>query len=264
MAKHEAARRARRMAALDKGYAAHAHHPLLRALPYLTFDSQAPPPSDAFLVVTCSKSEASYAGSQDLALRVRPNLARDVPPADWTWALARVRLHAALNHFDPARTDIYWSAACWAVAEALLANAGVGSRPDWLAPLPQGYKLTDERALAQRLEEDLPEQFLGLGLSSHGVPFWTCSFPELNDKMRREATRALAEGVREAASAAVQNIGTTQARFARKDSAAEYARSWFVSNYPLLAALASGFKIIDDAEICERLHIRVAAVSSET
>lgn len=44
---------------------------------------------------------------------------------------------------------------------------------------------------------------------------------------------------------------------------AQKARSWFISSYPLLGALSSSFKIIEDPLICQRLDITVAAVAAE-
>lgn len=267
MAKHRQSKREVRIEAIQKGLAAQSSHPLLAALPAVEIDYQQqnlpPLAREAWLTVRYQRTEATRHNAEMLRLMVRPNLERDSEPSDWPWAIARVRLHAALNHIDPERGDLAWSAACWAVAEALLINAALGSRPAWLAPLPQGYKLTDEHALANRFREKVPDEFIGLGLGATGQPFWQCDFPTLTEKMRREATRAFAKGVRAAASSAVDNASHAQARVARRDSEAERCRGWFVSSYPLLASLASSFKIVDDAAVCERLHIRVAAVHSE-
>ena len=41
------------------------------------------------------------------------------------------------------------------------------------------------------------------------------------------------------------------------------ARAWFVASYPLLGALAAGFNLIEDAELCQRWEISVAAVDAE-
>jgi hypothetical protein len=128
-------------------------HPLLRALPDLSIDLEHKPAPDAWLEVI---AERPWPDAQTLRFIVRPNVDRDCKPADWRWLLVRVRLHAALNHFDPQRPHLVWSAACWAAAEALLTSFGVGGRPAWLAPVPQDYKLTDERALAERLGEEAP------------------------------------------------------------------------------------------------------------
>jgi predicted metal-dependent peptidase len=270
MAKRKS-RRDARIEAIMKGLQQQSPHPLLQALPEVSMDyvqQRVPPvPADALIHVAYdlyspTRYYARHYGAEP-NLVVRPNLERDSDPADWPWVIARVRLHVALNHIDPEHTDLAWSAACWAAAEAILVNAGFGPRPAWLPPLPEGYKLTDERALAERLREHVPDDFLGLGLGSRAQPFWSCGFPKLTDKMRRDASRAFADGVRAAASQAVEGAGLEQARGARRDSEAERCRSWFVSEYPLLAALASSFTIVEDVEVCERLHVRVAAVHSE-
>ena len=172
---------------VQEGLRSQSAHPLLSALPSVEIDytqkgRSAPP--ESWVAVEYEYAPATRYYAESLRLIVRPNLERDSEPGDWPWIIARVRMHAALNHIAPQRTDLAWSAACWAVAEALLINAGLGSRPAWLAPLPQGYKFTDENALADRLRENVPDEFLGLGLGAKAQPFWTCTFPALTDKMR--------------------------------------------------------------------------------
>jgi predicted metal-dependent peptidase len=44
-------------------------------------------------------------------------------------------------------------------------------------------------------------------------------------------------------------------------SGAGFAKQWFISNYPLLGAVAANFKIIEDTAVCERMDIAYAAVS---
>jgi predicted metal-dependent peptidase len=39
------------------------------------------------------------------------------------------------------------------------------------------------------------------------------------------------------------------------------ARSWFISHYPLLGALAASFEIIEDIKVCQSMGISIAAVS---
>lgn len=267
MTKPRKSKREARIEKIEQALREQSAHPLLAALPRVVLDYQQKNrpqiPHDAWLAVDYEHDPATRYRGETLRLIVRPNLERDSEPGDWPWAIARVRMHAALNHIDPARPDLAWSAACWAVAEALLINAGIGSRPTWIAPLPQGYKLNDEKVLADRLGVAVPDEFLGLGLGAKGQPFWSCNFNVLSDKMRRDASRAFADGVRAAASGAIASVGFRQARAARKESEAEQCRAWFIANYPLLAALASSFNVIDDAEVCERLHVRVAAVHSE-
>jgi predicted metal-dependent peptidase len=45
---------------------------------------------------------------------------------------------------------------------------------------------------------------------------------------------------------------------------AQEARTWFISSYPLLGALAATLTIVEDAQICQRVDVRVAAVDGET
>lgn len=255
-------RRELRVEAIQKALGVGAH-PLLRALPTVIIDftgQHGQPAHDAWLDVIAT----GYA--EQLRLTVRPNLDRDSEPGDWPWLIARVRVHAALNHIDPERPDLPWSVACWAAAEALLVSAALGGRPAWLPALPEGYKLSAERALAERLAEQtrIPEHLLALGLGATGQPFWRCrDFTKLTPNMRRAATRAFAAGVRAAALDAVQGAGLGFARALARDNRAERARAWFVASYPLLAALASSFTVIADAAVCQRLHVPVAGVSSD-
>jgi predicted metal-dependent peptidase len=51
--------------------------------------------------------------------------------------------------------------------------------------------------------------------------------------------------------------------YEKKRSTAQLARSWFLSSFPLLGALAATFKIIEDVQLCARLGISVAAVDAE-
>ena len=46
-------------------------------------------------------------------------------------------------------------------------------------------------------------------------------------------------------------------------SFAQLARSWFISSYPLLGALAASFRLIEDAALCMRMEISIAAVNVE-
>jgi predicted metal-dependent peptidase len=265
MAEKRKSKREARIDAIEQALRAQSGHPLLHALPAVSMDykqAHMPPlPRDAWLAVKYQFVPASTFSADEMRLVVRPNLERHSEPADWPWSIARVRMHAALNHIDPERRDLAWSAACWAVAEALLVNAAIGPRPDWLGPLPEGYKLTDEQALAEKWRHGVPEEFLSLGLGPRGQPFWACDFPTLTEKMRRDATRAFAQGVRAAASEAVAGAGNAHKPLV--NSEAEQARAWFVSNYPLLAALAASFTIVEDEAVCAALNVRVAAVHSE-
>ncbi|MFT4103876.1 MAG: hypothetical protein QM674_23205 [Burkholderiaceae bacterium] len=42
------------------------------------------------------------------------------------------------------------------------------------------------------------------------------------------------------------------------------AKRWLISHYPLLGSLLTSFDLIEDAEVCERLHISIAAIQIGT
>jgi predicted metal-dependent peptidase len=49
----------------------------------------------------------------------------------------------------------------------------------------------------------------------------------------------------------------------RTKSVAQRTRSWFMSSFPLLGALAAGFEIVEEPLICQRMGISIAAVDAE-
>ena len=194
-----------------------------------------------------------------------PNLRRREAPEHWAYVLARVRLHLALDHLDPARADADWHRACWTLAEELLAGAGVGHRPPDLPPLPAGLPRGGPAERAARFAEDsAPPGIDALSLAGRAGAFWEVD-PRVDpsDALRAEHARALARGIRAAATAAVDVAGGARATLGAevsRDDAVTRARSWMISEYPLLAALASSFTLIQDAELCERMGVEVAAI----
>ena len=49
----------------------------------------------------------------------------------------------------------------------------------------------------------------------------------------------------------------------KAESDAEKCKVWFMHHFPLLGALASSFKVIEDSQLCYRMNISVAAVNAE-
>jgi len=82
----------------------------------------------------------------------------------------------------------------------------------------------------------------GHGLDRAGKANWADIFARA---VRRAARESLA-----AAAGDTQELGP-----------AHLARAWFVRNFPLLGAVAQHFKIIEDAKLCERIGVRIAAVN---
>ena len=76
-------------------------------------------------------------------------------------------------------------------------------------------------------------------------------------------TRPFAAGLQAVASAleGAAHGGSLEGR--RASRAALDARSWFMASYPLLGGLAAAFEIVENAEVCHRLDIQVAAIDDE-
>ncbi|MFM8282537.1 MAG: DUF2201 family putative metallopeptidase [Planctomycetaceae bacterium] len=189
---------------------------------------------------------------------------------EWAHVLAQAVLHVALNHVDPCRDDAAWRRACEWEAVRFLRSMPVGRRPEGLwSPTvePQGQDPESiARWFAMQGDESLSA---AAGLAGHGAPAWVHrpGAAPFDDHRRRLATASLAAALRTAVTAAVEEAGTRGRGPAspRRDpnSLAERARSWFVTNYPLLAALAAAFDIIEDEALCHREAIAIAAVDSE-
>ncbi len=215
-------------------------------------------PRDGWVVVT-----------QRGGLRVHPK--RRAEPEEWTWVLAHALLHLGLGHFQKrARSDL-WNVACDAFVNRFLADLKIGRRPAEIAApaeLPPGVPMTSENALYDWLfENGAPRELLGLGTAGPGAQDllwveerWGIAVPP------EEWRQALGAGLRNAVTAAVEAAGGQPSSLggerARK-TPAQRARSWFLGHYPLLGALASAFAVIEDAALCERMEIQVAAVDAE-
>jgi len=256
--------------AIKEGAHLLAGHPLTRRFERLNLDFDTPlafaqhPESWIFVRSTA----ATWGPSRRPNVTVIPNVRRRAPAAHWAYVLGRIGLHEVMNHLDPDRNEPAWHAACWLIAESIMSNAGFAQRPAEMVGIPGGYSLRDEAALAQRLQDEgIPETVRGLSLGVPGRPFW--EFGErcvLTEQVRRENRASLANGLRDAASAAIEVAGGVRSSIrARQEPTTNVKRamSWVVSEYPMLAALGSSFSIIEDADICERMDISVAAVWTE-
>src|SRR5262249_49470246 len=73
----------------------------------------------------------------------------------------------------------------------------------------------------------------------------------------------LAQAVSSAVEVAAGRIPTLGSSTSDR-SPAQRARSWFISSYPLLGALATTFKVFEDSLLCQRMEIAVAAVNVES
>lgn len=231
-----------------------------------------PFPKDGWLRVVVSETRMQSRSRVEYSYRVFANARMRATAAEWANVFAQARLHLAMSHMDPARTDLYWRIACEFQAIELLRAVGIGTRPADLAYPDQAPPGRTLEATARALELEGPEaaaRYGHNGLAGAGYPTWVFDGrpPPLDARKRREHEGMLAAAIRASVVAAVEAAGSL-ARASRNprrnpNSLAERARSWFVASYPLLAALAAVFEIVEDEQLCDRLDIRIAAVEPE-
>ena len=188
-------------------------------------------------------------------------------PEEWSYIVAHCLLHLGLGHFQPHDHFREWNAACDCIVTRFLADLKLGRPPEnWrsVADLPS----QSEAKLYQRfLLEGVPEEWRGLGTGSPEAPDMVMEAKEQPRWGRApdweaDFGRGLVQAVSSAVSVAAGEVPSLGAS-ARSRSEAQSAYRWFINSYPLLGALASSFRLIEDPILCARLQISIAAVDAE-
>lgn len=186
-------------------------------------------------------------------------------PEVWARVLAHCLLHLGMEHFQSKEQPMHWNLACDLVVEKFLAELKLG-QAHYDHPLPSG--INDEEKLYTRFCLDgVQQEYCGFGTAGehqNDMIFREESHHRWNQKTNwsRVFAAGLSIAVKSAVSVAAGYESTLNYdRYSYRNTAAERAKSWFISSYPLLGAIAAGFKIIEDPLICQRMEIRVAAIS---
>jgi predicted metal-dependent peptidase len=134
-----------------------------------------------------------------------------------------------------------------------------------MPPLPGG--INDEaRLYARLLREGLDENHTGFGTAGPKTSdmifaddqrqgYW-----DMQVKWPEVFAAGLSQAVRKAVDTAGGKFDVVYGD-EEASSQAQTARNWFISSYPLLGAIASTFKIIENPQLCGRMEIHIAAVS---
>jgi predicted metal-dependent peptidase len=243
-------------------------HPLLTYLAPLAMNSPAPQhpfPKTGWVRILVANNR----WDKKPAVRIEINPWQRGTAAEWTTVLAQAYLHVALNHIDPKRNDDAWRYACELMASDMLRHLGFNQRPEALLHPPEIPSGKTPEDIARFIGDDLQAARLRYGyrgLAGDGQPTWIAEpyVQPFDAQTTKVHANAFATGVRNAVRAAVDAAGNRARGVTSKaNSQAELARSWFISSYPLLASLAAAFTLIEDADICERYDISIAAVNSE-
>ncbi|MCU0866777.1 MAG: VWA-like domain-containing protein [Planctomycetes bacterium] len=185
---------------------------------------------------------------------------------EWSWVLAHCVLHYAFGHFQSRPDPVAWNAACDLVAARFLKGLGLGRIPDG-GSLPDEPSARDEERLYRRFQEDVvPRSVAALSTAAGIGDLRLDGPPPMRHGKPVDWAELFAIGLRVAVQSAIDVAGGVRKSLldaAPTKSIAACAREWFVSSYPLLGALARSFELVEDAELCARLDIAVAAIDEQ-
>lgn len=191
-------------------------------------------------------------------------------PEEWAYVAAHALLHLGFEHFKPERAAHWreWTAACDCFVARFLADLKFGRAPEGApAALPAR---TEAELFAAFVERGIPPELSRFGTAGSAAdmiparaapsatPRW--GWMAQQETWRQLLDRGLAEAVRSAVRVAAGRESALGSGDGGELTVAQAAREWFIHSYPLLGALAATFTVIEDADLCRRLDISIAAV----
>ena len=179
-------------------------------------------------------------------------------PEEWAWVIAHCLLHLGLGHFEREAGDIRWNAACDCMAAKFLSDLKFGQPPASVPPyLPPG--LRDEHRVYESIRENSLREYTCYGTMGPGIPdmVWTEHY---RWNSRHDWRALFVAGLQNALRSAVDVAGGKVSDGHTMSKAAR-AKEWFISSYPLLGAIASGYTLIEEPSVCQRFQISIAAIS---
>lgn len=175
---------------------------------------------------------------------------------EWAYAIAHSVLHLCFGQMDRIPEDERsWNYACDLVIARFLEGIRFGSAPqDYRIDYPQIGG--DERAVYQelKLRGGAPDGYAGDMLIEKQSRYYKPT--DYQVVFARALRRAVTESVRIASGVEPKEAW----KEAGAGSLAQQARSWFLTNYPLIGSVAASFKIIEDLDACRALGVQIAAV----
>lgn len=196
-------------------------------------------------------------------------------PEQWAYVMAHNYLHLAFGHFNQSVVPVswhllnrrVWNMACDIYIAKFLRDMKFG-RPlcsDDVNQFPGS--LSDEASIYEYLmSHEIKEDYQAFGTGSAG----SCDMVEFarpvcfkegeRDRHMEEFAASLVRAVSQAVGAAGGHGQTCE----HPKTPAQAAAEWFVNTYPLLGALAAGFRLIESREQCRLFDIHVAAVDVDS
>ncbi|VEP17811.1 conserved hypothetical protein [Hyella patelloides LEGE 07179] len=180
-------------------------------------------------------------------------------PEEWTYVLAHCLLHLGFEHFQTKSHPLTWNAACDRTIYKFLADLKLGKAPEEYLIASCAIARDEESWYRELSEKGVASDYHSDMVFEPERPrYWHNNF---------SWSACLGKGLTDAVTSAVDVAGGRSAYLgdtSSLDTTASRAKAWFISSYPLLGALASNFKIVEDPLICQRLDISVAAVDTQS
>jgi predicted metal-dependent peptidase len=187
-------------------------------------------------------------------------------PEEWAYVIAHCLLHLGFGHFERRLDSREWNDACdWFLA-SFQRQVKLGHPPAEMTTWAEPPGFNEEAIYTALREGRAPSDWHGCGAGgsgpdmrapmSSGQRYWKPDFQDL-------FAQGLADSVSRAIRVAGGELASMRDNAPQVRTAGERARAWFINSYPLLGALAAGFKVIEDRVICERMQISVAAVDAQ-
>jgi predicted metal-dependent peptidase len=180
---------------------------------------------------------------------------------EWAYVLAHCLLHLGFGHFQERKNFREWNAACNCFIAKFLADLKLGYSPEEYC-----FAIN----FSNRNEESLYQEFCLKGIPGYNFVDMIIESTKDNPKYishKFDWQVGFGKGLIRAVTSAVNVAGGREPFLGagtESNTAATKAKSWFISSYPLIGALAANFEIIEDPLICQRLDISVAAVDAQS
>lgn len=210
-------------------------------------------PEDGWAIVT-----------QNGSIHVHPKRRAEVE--EWIYVLAHCLLHLGFGHFQQKENTVLWNIACDVYISKFLYDMKLGKRPETFGFQIDMPVSSEQKIYEQFLERGVPEALKYHGTAGEKSPDMIYEAQEPNyfrGNRKIEWEAAFATGLSLAVTKAVKvaaGYDTTIMGNEEKLTPSAKARNWFIDHYPLLGALAAGFKLIEDATLCHRFDISIAAI----
>jgi hypothetical protein len=194
--------------------------------------------------------------------RIEVHPTRRAEPEEWEFVIAHCVLHLGFGHFiEQMAGDLHWQAACDVVVDRFLNDLKIGRCP-YLAPSP----LPGNEASLYRTfrESGLPDQMKGGGTGAGELDLIFDGLPDHYSQQNLSFPKVFAVGLTNALADSVTRAAGYSSDAKKPLTLGLRAQRWFLSNFPLLGAMAAAFTLVEDVTICQRLEIAMAAMDPGT